>query len=115
MPICSLAPSPVTAAWGRGGGGWMPAVPGVDPPEGRGALSKTLELCGARDSFKTAMSAAASLGAQSQKKMQEVISKIPRTAAYETFPGVTNFSVLCSPMSPSTPIPAALAPHTLKK
>lgn len=67
------------------------------------------------DSFETAMSAAASLGAQSQKKMQEVISKIPRTAAYETFPGVTNFSVLCPPMSPSTPIPAAFAPHTLKK
>lgn len=69
----------------------------------------------APESLKTAGSAAESLGAQSQKKMQEVISKIPRTAAYETFPGVTNFSALCPPMSPSTPIPVALASHTLKK
>lgn len=66
-----------------------------------------------RSLSKTACRAPAGLGARSQKKTQEVISKIPRTAAYETS-GFTNFSVLCPPMSPSTPIPVALSTHTLK-
>lgn len=61
------------------------------------------------------MEQAASLGAQGQKKkVQEVISKIPRTAAHETFPGFTNVSVLCPLVSPLIPIPVALAPHPLK-
>lgn len=46
------------------------------------------------------MEQAASLGAQDQKKVQEVISKILRTAAHETFPGFTNVSLLCPLVSP---------------
>lgn len=81
-------------------------------PEGR-TLSKILEPRQCQGIFQNCMQGSSQSGAQSQKKTQEVISKIPRTAAYETS-GFTNFSVLCPPLPPSTPIPVALAPHTLK-
>lgn len=97
MPMCSGSLSSLSG-WGEM---CKPAVPAVGPPEGKGIL----ELCSARESFKTAGSTAASLGAQSQKKTQEVISKIPRTAAYEIFPGVTNFFSI-------VPCPIFLHPHS---
>lgn len=98
---------------------WLPIrpEPGVEATrpltacgEGRETLAKTLEPRQCQGSLKALCDGVASLGAQGQTKVHEVISKIPRTAAYETVPGFTNISVLRPPHARPPHVPSH--PHS---